>query len=103
MVADDMPVANHPRDKLGVILDLRQRAEKGGRHILFFEDIQNLFGVAVFITAVEGQIQHLFVCGFLVETHRLIPVRFKILLVAHRDGMRLPVFCNAVAVAVLFG
>ena len=60
MVADDVPLPDHPRNDLRAALHIWSGDKKRGRDLLFPEDIQNFFRIPVLIPAVKGEVNHLF-------------------------------------------
>ena len=60
VVAHDVALLDHAADQIRVSLDHMPHHEKGGGSLMGLEHVQNLAGVAVFIAAVEGQVDHRF-------------------------------------------
>ena len=55
-----MPFLNHAPYQVRIFLQIVPHQKKCCRYLLILQNVQNLFGTAVFITGIEGQIQHFF-------------------------------------------
>ena len=95
MISHIVPLMNHPGHHLRRVTYVIHGAEECGCDLFFFQYIQKLRGeILIFITAVECQIQHLFL-GNIVPGQRTCPPSVKALLIADSDMVRLTIRCNA--------
>ena len=60
MVAHKMPLAQHPPDKVRVLLDVIADDEKRRLHVVLCQRVQDRLRAAVFIARVKGQVDLLF-------------------------------------------
>lgn len=98
MIADDVPFVYHSCDKSGFCLNIRERAEKCGGHVLLLENVEHGRCVSVLPAAVKGEIENLF---FRLHVYRdgVEALLVKIFLRVRRVLMRNAVFGYAVAVS----
>ena len=62
VVADQMPLLRHAAQKLRRRLDIMPHHKKCRWGVMLFQRVQNLRRIAVFVSRVKGQIQHLLRC-----------------------------------------
>ena len=75
VVAYDVPLAQHPADKIRILLNVIAHDKERGFDIVLRQCLQNRLGTAVFIACVEGQIDLLL--RLITEINRVIaPQRF---------------------------
>ena len=61
MVSDSVPILHHALCNIRRRLEKMSHDKEGRRRIMLLQCIQNRNGISVFITAVESQIQYLFI------------------------------------------
>lgn len=98
MIADDVPLVYHSCNKSGFCLNIRERAEKCGGHILLLENVEHGRCVSVLPAAVKGEIEDFF---FRLRVYRdgVEALLIEIFLRVRRVLVRNAVFGYAVAVS----
>ena len=98
MIADDVPLVYHSCDKSGFCLNIRERAEKCGGHVLLLENVEHGRCVSVLPAAVKGEVENFF---FRLHVYRdgVEALLVEIFLRVCRVLMRNAVFGYAVAVS----
>ena len=87
VVAHGVPLLHHAPHQIRVLIQVVAHQEERGRHLVFFQNIQDFGGAAVFVARVKGQIDDLFFGVSQVDR-----VVFRQLLGACRTDGRLPFF-----------
>ena len=64
VIADGVTLFFHPTDQVRIVFDIGSDDEKSGGNVMFFQGIQDRFGISVFKSGVKGQIDPFFFCVF---------------------------------------